>query len=93
VTTYLYRCPNHGEVVIDHPMSAVNQSHICPTCGAEVRRVLVPLHHRWPSNYRPGMEHTPHRLLLDPEFQARMKDKNARDKEEHVARTAHEDGN
>jgi putative FmdB family regulatory protein len=90
MTLYSYRCPNHGEMDINHPMSAVNEVHHCPQCGSAMRRKLQPLHHRWPSNHRPGMENSGQRMFLDPEFQARKADELAQRKEEHVNRTAKE---
>jgi putative FmdB family regulatory protein len=90
MATYSYRCPQHGVVDIDHPMSAVNAPHACPECGETMRRKLTPIHHRWPSNHRPGNEHSGQRMFLDPEFRARTADEFAAEKEAHVKRTAHE---
>jgi putative FmdB family regulatory protein len=82
---YTYKCSNCGEFDIRHPIEAVDDKHYCPTCGKVARRKFYPLHHRWPSQYYPGNEHSGQRMLLDPEFQARQRDKFAREKEERRA--------
>lgn len=83
---YLYRCPKHGEMELDHPMAEVYEPHPCPMCGATLRRVLTPLHRFWPSNYRPGFEDSGQAEFLDPGYQARAKDKLAELKEDHKRR-------
>lgn len=69
-------------------MSAVDQAHPCPTCGEALRRKLVPIHHRWPAQFRPGFEQSGQRMLLDPEYQARKKDQYAATKDAHEKRKA-----
>ena len=88
MTLYSYRCSTHGVMDIRHPMSEVDAPHFCPQCKALLRRVFAPLHHRWPSNHRPGFEESGNRLFLDPEFQARQRDILAQEKDEHLAREA-----
>ena len=88
MTLYVYRCAVHGEVEIRHPMSEANQPHTCPECGAPVKRVLTPTHRFWPSNYRPGFEGSAQQAFLNPDRQAREKDKLAEMKEEHERREA-----
>lgn len=85
---YSYHCGTCGDVDLRHPISEVDQAHSCPTCGAVLKRKLLPIHHRWPSNFRPGFEESGNRILLDPEFQARQKDVLAQEKEEHLNREA-----
>jgi len=90
MTLYSYRCTEHGELDIRHPMREVGKSHNCPQCGNLLKRVFKPIHHRWPAQYRPGFEDSGQRMILDPEFQARKRDELAQAKEEHVNRTAKE---
>ncbi len=90
MTLYSYRCQTHGAMDIRHPMSDVGKPQFCPQCNTLLRRVFVPIHHRWPSNHRPGFEESGNRLFLDPEFQARQRDVLAKEKEEHLNRTAKE---
>ncbi len=85
---YLYRCPRHGKLEVEHPMAEVYSEHHCPTCGTELRRIITPQHHWWPSNHRPGFEDSGQRAFLDPGFQARERDKLAQMKEEHEQRQA-----
>lgn len=80
---YEYACPYckwRGE--IRHSMAETGEMHECPACGETLARVLTPTHHRWPSNYAPGMEESGQRMFLDPERQARVRDNLARMKDE-----------
>jgi len=89
-TLYLYRCESCGLVERRHPMSEVGLAHYCD-CGAVLKRVLTPIKHRWPAQYRPGFEESGQRMMLDPEFQAREKDTLVRRKQEHLDREVHHD--
>lgn len=86
MTLYLYECPNHGELEVQHPMADVHKVQHCPECGAELKRKLTPTHRFWPSNVRPGFEESAQRAFLNPDRQAREKDKLAEMKEEHERR-------
>lgn len=90
MSLYSYRCIEHGVMDIRHPMSEVGLAHLCPQCKSVLKRILLPIHHRWPAQYRPGFEESGQRMILDSEFQARKRDELAQAKEEHVKRTAHE---
>lgn len=85
MTRYLYRCPVHGLIELDHPMAEVDRPHVCP-CGKTAKRVITAQHHRWPSNHRPGFEDTGNRQFLDPDFQARKRDEFAEAKAAHLKR-------
>lgn len=39
MTTYAFRCPAHGEVVLRFPMGEAGDTRPCPHCGATARRV------------------------------------------------------
>lgn len=84
--TYSYRCTGCGaEMTLRHSMTDTDRAHTCPTCGKPLRRVLEPVHHWWPSNHRPGNEASGQRVFLDPERQARMKDRLARELDARAA--------
>lgn len=61
-------------------MAVARDLRRCVTCGQVMRRVLTPIHHRWPSNHAPGMEESGQRIFLDPNNQARWKDEYAEKK-------------
>ena len=87
MSLYSYRCRECGEPCdIFHPMAELGQERACPICGGSLKRVLLPIHHGWPDQYKPGYEHSGQRMLLDPEYQARKKDYNARIQDERKAR-------
>ncbi len=71
---YEYKCEKHGRLTLEHPMSEVDDPHRCPLCRRLLRRVFTPIHHWWPSNFRPGNEDSGQRMFLDPENQARWRD-------------------
>ena len=88
MTRYLYRCPEHGVIELQHAMADTHHQHYCSECGNEVRRVLVAPHHWWPSGDRPGMENSGNRLFTDPGRLSQERDKLAQMTEEHKAREA-----
>jgi putative FmdB family regulatory protein len=37
--TYVYRCPQCGEIELEHPMGSSLET--CPGCGADIERVFT----------------------------------------------------